>query len=64
MTDSPKLVPLVHDKEKTYYVDVKESIIKAEEELKKPDVSAIELRAVGQEISKVSMIAIRLEELV
>lgn len=62
MAAKPLLVPLEHDKVKTFHVDVNATVEKARLELLKPDVKSIELRAVGQEITKVSLIAIRLEE--
>lgn len=44
-------------------MDVNATVERAREVLLKEDVQSIELRAVGQEITKVSLIAIRLEEL-
>jgi transketolase len=62
MTTAPTLLELAHDKVKTYHVDVNETIERATKLLRVDSVKSIELHAVGQEITKVSLIAIRLEE--
>ena len=55
-------VPIQYDKEKKYYVDINATLEKAKEELQKEGVKSIVLKAKGNDINKVSLVAIQLEE--